>query len=914
VTSPAERYAAAKGRTARHVKEVAAFARLYEFPLDDFQRRSCEILASGSSVLVAAPTGAGKTVVGEFAVHLALDSGQKCFYTTPIKALSNQKYAELVDRYGSDSVGLLTGDTNINSEAPVVVMTTEVLRNMLYAKSTTLDALGYVVMDEVHYLGDRFRGAVWEEVIIHLPMHVVVAALSATVSNAEEFGAWLAEVRGSTEIVVEETRPVPLWQHVMAGKTLYDLFVDDGRDVVNPELISLARREERGHRDGSRGRSRGPARGSGRGRSDLTPWRSDAVERLSRAELLPAIYFLFSRAGCDDAVEQCLRAGLRLTTPAEQRQIDAVVFNSILGLPDEDLAALGFSDWHDGLSRGIGAHHAGMLPQFKETVETLFQRGLLKVVFATETLALGINMPARSVVLERLVKYNGETHVDLSPGEYTQLTGRAGRRGIDVEGHAVVLWQPGIDPAAVAGLASTRTYPLRSSFKPSYNMAVHLVQTLGMVPARELLETSFAQFQADKSVVHLNREVRRYEDSLAGLKESMECHMGDFIEYSQLREELSRLEKSGSKKGQLRNREAVSMALRNLRPGDVINIPRGKFAGPAVVIAQSHGNAAAEPRPLVLTTERQVRRISSIDADRPIEAFAKLRIPKHFDAKVPAMRRDLARRVMDVVANSDIEESRSLRGSVSEDPRIAELRSAIRLHPCNGCEHREEHARWAERYHRAARQLHDVESQIKGRTHTIARQFDRICEVLLELGYLARSNGALTVTPAGRMLSGLYTEADLLVSAALEDGAWSSLKPAELAAVVSAVLFESRRSDQETAPAVPAGAITEALNDLDRTWSEIVGVERSHRVPLTRQPDRGLVWAIYRWAQGASLLTVLTNNDITAGDFVRWTRQVIDLLGQIAQALDSDDPRSHTARSAADLLSRGVIAAMVQND
>lgn len=909
MSSPAERYAAAKARGARHVKEVDAFSRLYEFPLDDFQVRSCELLAAGSSVLVAAPTGAGKTVVGEFAVHLALDSGQKCFYTTPIKALSNQKYNELVERYGSDKVGLLTGDTNVNSEAPVVVMTTEVLRNMLYARSSTLKDLGYVVMDEVHYLGDRFRGPVWEEVIIHLPSHVIVAALSATVSNAEEFGAWLAEVRGATEIVVEETRPVPLWQHLMAGKVLYDLFIDDGQDVVNPELISLARREERGFRDGSRGRGRGPQRG----RSDLTPWRSDAVERLYKAELLPAIYFLFSRAGCDDAVEQCLRAGLRLTTPAEQRQIDSIVFGSVLGIPEEDLAALGFADWHEGLHRGIAAHHAGMLPQFKEVVESLFQRGLIKVVFATETLALGINMPARSVVLERLVKFNGETHVDLSPGEYTQLTGRAGRRGIDVEGHAVVLWQPGIDPAAVAGLASTRTYPLRSSFRPSYNMAVHLVETLGMVPARELLETSFAQFQADKSVVHLTKEIKRFDEALDGLRESMSCHLGDFIEYSELREELNLAQKSGSKKTLQRSRDAISASLRHLRPGDVIMIPRGKYAGPAVVIAQSHGNASSEPRPLVLTKERQVRRISLVDVDRPVEPVSRLRLPKHFDSKSATMRRDVARRLIEVTADSD-ELSRPSKNPLDEDPKIGELRGRIRSHPCHGCEQREDHARWAERYQRAARQRAEVEGQVKGRTHTIARQFDRICDVLVELGYLVRDSTQLRVTPAGRMLSGLYTEADLLVAAVLNEGGWNELSPSEMAAVASAVLFESRRSDDESAPAVPAGPISVALDFLDDTWSRIVNVERAHRVPMTRRPDRGLVWAVYRWAQGASLLTVLTNNDITAGDFVRWTRQVIDLLGQVAQALDADDPRAHTARRAADALTRGVIAITVENN
>ena len=243
--SPAERYAAALARGQLERSQLGAFTRHYGFELDAFQIAACKALESGAGVLVAAPTGSGKTVVGEFAIHLALENGLKCFYTTPIKALSNQKCADLVARYGPDHVGLLTGDNSINGEAPIVVMTTEVLRNMLYAESDTLNGLSYVVMDEVHYLADRFRGAVWEEVIIHLPASTTVVALSATVSNAEEFGAWLATVRGDTEIIVEEHRPVPLWQHVMAGPRMYDLFVDDDQRVVNPDLVRLAQDERR---------------------------------------------------------------------------------------------------------------------------------------------------------------------------------------------------------------------------------------------------------------------------------------------------------------------------------------------------------------------------------------------------------------------------------------------------------------------------------------------------------------------------------------------------------------------------------------------------------------------------------------------------------------------------------------------
>ena len=390
-------------------------------------------------------------------------------------------------------------------------------------------------MDEVHYLSDRFRGAVWEEVIIHLPEHVRLVSLSATVSNTEEFADWLVTVRGHTEVVVEEHRPVPLWQHVMVGDRLYDLFVDRSGHHEPGPLRRRARVAAAGQpRAGPAGPRRGPLLPYGTSRSQglrrrsvgRCPVRVDVVSTLDRGGLLPVITFIFSRAGCQGAVEQFLRSPVRLISADDRRLVREIVETRTQDIPDEDRAVLGYHDWLEGLERGVAAHHAGMLPAFKEVVEELFSRGLVKAVFATETLALGINMPARSVVLEKLVKWNGEAHVDVTPGEYTQLTGRAGRRGIDVEGHGVVLWQPGLDPEAVAGLASTRTYPLRSSFRPSYNMAVNLVRTVGKTRARALLEASFAQFQADRSVVGLARQVSRNQGALEGYAEAMTCHLG----------------------------------------------------------------------------------------------------------------------------------------------------------------------------------------------------------------------------------------------------------------------------------------------------------------------------------------------------------------------------------------------------
>jgi len=537
MSTPAEQYAAAKARGKHPL--TTQFIDQFEFGFDDFQILACHAVEDGKGVLVAAPTGAGKTVVGEFAAFSALAHGKKCFYTTPIKALSNQKFHEFVARFGEDRVGLLTGDTNINSEADVLVMTTEVLRNMLYANSTTLKNLGSVVMDEVHYLADKSRGAVWEEVLIHLMESVQVISLSATVSNAEEFGEWLGEVRGSTEVIVSEIRPIPLYQHVLIGNRMIDLFTEPGR--INPEILGLEREALRKVKAPRNRRDRYDD-------SDSRLSRPEIIEKLQRQNLLPAITFIFSRVGCDSAVKQCLQAGIRLTSMEERVEIARTAQKYTQNLAEEDLEVLGYRDWLTALERGIAAHHAGLLPSFKAAVEDLFKRGLVKAVFATETLALGINMPARTVVLEKLMKWNGEAHVSITPGEYTQLTGRAGRRGIDIEGNAVVQWSPTVDSATAAGLASTRTYPLRSSFAPTYNMSINLIARFGRERARGSLESSFAQFQADRAVVGLVRQIRKNGSAAAELMESAQCHLGDFSDYSRIRIDIKEIEKLLSKR------------------------------------------------------------------------------------------------------------------------------------------------------------------------------------------------------------------------------------------------------------------------------------------------------------------------------------------------------------------------------
>ena len=957
-TSYAAQYQAAQQRAAHAKTALAAFEKNLGFPLDDFQQSACRSVESGRAVLVAAPTGAGKTVVGEFGIYLALRKRLKAFYTTPIKALSNQKYHDFVREYGEETVGLLTGDTSINAEAPVLVMTTEVLRNMLYADSPALEGLGYVILDEVHYLADRFRGAVWEEAIIHLPEHVTVISLSATVSNVEEFGAWLDTVRGGTDVIVSEHRPVPLWQHMLVGNQIVDLFTPDPGEKsasgarratkrpkkdadehtapagmrLNPQLKQLrpgygADRGYRG-RGGKRERFRRTRKHHSTAQtfedSRRTPHaaqdnplrphrisRPEMVRTLDKAGILPAICFIFSRAGCDGAVTQCIDADLMLTTDEQQRTIRAYIAEATAHLDPRDLNTLGYYEWREGLLRGIAAHHAGMLPLFKETVETLFTTGLIKLVFATETLALGINMPARTVILEKLTKYNGETHVDITPGEYTQLTGRAGRRGIDIEGHAVIAWRPNTTAAHVASLASTRTYPLNSSFRPTYNMAANLIAAYGAERTRKILESSFAQFQADKSVVGVAARVRKNENALAGYHESMRCHLGDFAEYFALRRDISALEKKAEKTNQRHARTQAHQSIQELLPGDIIHIPTGRLHGYAVVTTRAESNT--DPRIGILTEDAHTRTATPRDFEGIIDPVSRIKLPKRLTLKTPKERRDTASRMRQALIDHKPPRETKHR-TITERPnglqeQLETLRTKMRNHPCHGCSERETHARWAERWYKLNSDTDGLRRQIARRTNTIAHIFNRIAQLLTSYGYVNRAtDGELTLTSTGQSLRRIYGDKDLLTCLCLEAGFLNTLDPAAIAATIAALTYQGKRDTIEHLPRYPHPSLRESITTINRELARLNASEEEHKLPQTPACDFGLVEPIYAWARGAHLAKALENTDLTAGDFVRWAKQVIDSLDQITHINGINADLRARCEKAIILIRRGVIA------
>ncbi len=839
-------------------------------------------------MLVAAPTGSGKTVVAEYAVASALNYGRKIFYTTPIKALSNQKFSDLRKRYGADRVGLLTGDNSINGDARVVVMTTEVLRNMIYAGSATLDGLGYVVLDEVHYLQDSYRGPVWEEVIIHTPASVQLVCLSATVSNAKELADWLSTVRGPTRCVTEFERPVDLVHLYMVGEK------GAVKDHLLPTLVSQRANPEAQRFD--RATTGPPRKGMRMQRTYYTPRRTDVIERLDDEDLLPALYFIFSRAACSDAARSALDSGMRFTNSIERQRIRALIDHHTAGLTDKDLDVLGFDSWSACMEAGIASHHAGMVPPFKEAVEACFIQGLIKVVFATETLALGVNMPARSVVIEKLSKYTGDHHESLTPSSFTQLAGRAGRRGIDTIGHAVVLWNPFIGFDTVAALALSRSFPLTSSFRPTFNMAVNLVRRLERQEAHAILQRSFAQFQGNRELVKTRARLDARQSQFDRLVEVSTCHLGDVATYRILEIEaeqaakLARRSSSGD----------IEHSLQRLRPGDVVphaSAPANRLA--VMATADRRGDRSIRVR--CSTVGMGSVTISADDLTDPVVTIGHIALPQPYAPNDRGFQREVARRLRTAKLTHG--------HPLIDDPYEASANAAQAVrardsHPVHSCHDRHEHLRALRQLERAQRDSDEDETRLQTASGSLSRKLDAILDLLSHRGYV----DGWTLTPSGERLSRLFHESDLLVSETLEAGLFDGLDAASVAALASVFVYEMRSSGAAPNPDFPTRELRGRFAHIERLTVSLNNSEASAKLNLTRPPDPGFMALTYSWALGHALDEVLDDEEITGGDFVRTMKILIDLLRQIGQ-ISPLSSTSAAARAASDSLLRGVVEA-----
>ncbi len=836
-------------------------------------------------MLVAAPTGSGKTVVAEYAIDAAVADGHRAFYTAPIKALSNQKYHDLAARLGPHNVGLLTGDNTINGDAPVVVMTTEVLRNMIYARSPALNHLAIVVLDEVHFLQDTYRGPVWEEVIIHLPTRARLVCLSATVSNAAELAEWISTVRGPTAAIVEERRPVKLDNLYLIGDKTHD------RMHLLPTLVNgrmnhdAARLDEEAAHSAKGARAR---RGAAQARRRLfTPSRLEVVDLLEQHRMLPAIYFIFSRNQCDEAAKAVLGAGTRLTTGAERDRVREIVDARLGAIDPADLAVLGYSTFLAQLEAGVAAHHAGMVPPFKEVVEACFVEGLVKVVFATETLAVGINMPAKTVVIEKLSKFTGDHHAFLTPGEYTQLTGRAGRRGMDDLGFAVVLWSPFVPFDQVAALASSRTFHLNSAFRPTYNMAANLVRSYTSELAHHLLNLSFAQYQADGDVVRIEARLGRRQTHLADLLERAQSPYGDIDEY---RREMKGTTKSVPG-GAVGRDDLVSLALMKLRPGDVIYAEKARYAGRVAVLASAHRKGGM--RVTGLTARRDLVMLTSADFQEPPRALGKIQLPVDYAPN----RHDFQKEVVHRLELATL-------APHSRKARHGTAAMAAMAHPVADDPDLDERMKAAAEAERVAREVDELRTRVRTRSQSVARDFDRVLRVLENWGYL----DGWSLTEPGKILARTFHECDLLIVECLRQGLLDDLEPAVLAGLVSVFVYEHRSPEPAPTAWFPSPTVRKRWQRIAEISYELEEIEEEAGLSVHRPPDATFVAVAHAWAAGEGFAEVVEAEELSGGDFVRTMKQLIDVLRQLALVAPKRSTR-HCAEQAADQLFRGVVAA-----
>ncbi len=827
---------------------AVAYLKGLDFEPDRFQITAAEAIDRGETVVVTAPTGSGKTAVAEAAIHRALEAGSRAIYTTPIKALSNQKFGEFQARYGADGVGLLTGDNSINGSAPVVVMTTEVLRNMMYADSPDLDNVAVVVLDEVHYLQDPERGAVWEEIIIHLDQGIPLVCLSATVANATDFTAWIEQRRGPTTLVLEENRPVPLEVTYLvrdrfSGQELR-LFPAFSGGRPNERLASMLRRDR-----GGRSRYVGPRR-------------HETCELLRTRGLLPAIYFIFSRRGCEAAARVVVDRGLSLTSPQDTKEIKEFARAATSHLEPKDLDVLGYASWIELLSRGVAAHHAGMVPAMKEAVESLFARGLVRLVFATETLALGINMPARTVVLESLSKFTGESHETLRPGDFTQITGRAGRRGIDTEGTAVVLHSPHLDFEHVAAIAARGSHPLRSSFRPTYNMAVNLVARYDRRRAETLLEASFAEFSRSRQRRSLQSEIEDDLERLATLRTSAEHPDVDI---------WAEIESQGRSHAAVMA-EFISATL----PGSVLEWDARGNVRRVVVIAVGRGK---QPRLLAVTESGDSRRFASGKFPRSLRRIGHIELRRPFHPRDARYRAEVAKQL-----DGFEPEVAAIPAYAGDSGSTADISA---------------HLNAARAARRLEARLESQQRRAAAVGPAVVRRFRSTTDVLDKLGYTS----GWELTAKGTQLRSLHNDLDLVLAESLAAGLFADLDPPAVAAFASAFIFQPRRAET---PGTWPLELADRGQAVIQISARVGAVEKNHGLDPSRAPDPGFATTIWAWAEGASLADLFQGEDPGIGDFVRRTRQLIDVLRQI------DGTRTVVGSSVVESIrsiDRGVVAA-----
>ena len=885
--------------------EVPPLEQLFPFSLDDFQLEAIEALNQGHSVVVSAPTGSGKTLIGEYAIHRALAHGQKVFYTTPLKALSNQKLRDFREQFGAERVGLMTGDLTVNREASIVVMTTEIFRNMLYAEAEAGDDpladVEAVVLDECHYMNDSQRGTVWEESIIHCPPVVQLVALSATVANAGQLTDWIEAVHGPTRLVMSDFRPVPLQFSFCSAKGLHPLLNEAGTGL-HPNCKVW--RAPKGHK--RKGRSQRPPQPE-------PPPISFVVAQMAERQMLPAIYFIFSRRGCDKAVRDLGK--VCLVTPQEQARIQERLDAFVAATPE----AVRDGGHDDALLRGIAAHHAGVLPAWKELIEELFQQGLVKVVFATETLAAGINMPARSTVISALSKRTERGHRPLMGSEFLQMAGRAGRRGLDSQGYVVTV-QSRFEGVREAGqLATSPADPLVSQFTPSYGMVLNLLQRYELAKAKELVERSFGRYLATLDLSEDEARISELREQLGDLSDTVEnVDWEDFEDYEKqrgrLREER-RLLRILQQQAEETLAHELTLALRFASEGTLVSLKAPVLRGrvtPAVIVEKQQGSGQFPL--LCCLTDENVWVL--VPCSAVVSLHAELTCLQVKDVAVPELHRagelrhgdqasgGLALAVGHMARRHDmVTPQYDLAGEVQAQAHLVrELELALELHPAHGAGDRK-------KLRKQRFRMEELEAEIAERQRVLHFRANRHWETFLALIDILRFFGCLDgdegldPSEVGRTVAALRGDNELWLGLALMSGHLDELEPADLAAVLEAISTEVNRPDLWSGYPPPPAA-DEAMHDLRGIRRELQRQQEAGKVVMPVWFEGELMGLVHAWAKGVSWSDLIANTSLDEGDVVRIMRRTVDLLAQIPYCEAISEQLRTNARAALKAINR----------
>lgn len=886
--------------------DVPPLEQLFPFSLDDFQLEAIEALNQGHSVVVSAPTGSGKTLIGEYAIHRALAHGQKVFYTTPLKALSNQKLRDFREQFGAERVGLMTGDLTVNREASIVVMTTEIFRNMLYAEAEAGDDpladVEAVVLDECHYMNDSQRGTVWEESIIHCPPVVQLVALSATVANAGQLTDWIEAVHGPTRLVLSDFRPVPLQFSFCSAKGLHPLLNDEGTGLHPNCKVWRA----------PKGRNRrGPK--TPRPPQPEAPPLGFVVAQMAERDMLPAIYFIFSRRGCDKAVRDLGK--ICLVSPDEQARIQERLDAFMAATPE----AVRDGGHDDALLRGIAAHHAGVLPAWKELIEELFQQGLVKVVFATETLAAGINMPARSTVISALSKRTERGHRALMGSEFLQMAGRAGRRGLDSQGYVVTV-QSRFEGVREAGqLATSPADPLVSQFTPSYGMVLNLLQRYELSKAKELVERSFGRYLATLDLSEDEARITELREQLGDLSGTVEnVDWEDFEDYEKqrgrLREER-RLLRILQQQAEETLAHELTLALRFASEGTLVSLKAPVLRGrvtPAVIVEKQQGSGQFPL--LCCLTDENVWVL--VPCSAVVSLHAELTCLQVKDVAIPELHRPgelrhgdqasggLALAVGHMAGRHDmVTPQYDLAGEVQAQAHLVrELELALELHPAHGAGDRKKLRKQRFRMEELEGEIAERQRILHFRANRHWETFLALIEILRFFGCLDGDEG-LDPSEVGRTVAALRGDNELWLGLALMSGHLDELEPSDLAAVLEAISTEVNRPDLWSGYPPPPAA-DEAMHDLRGIRRELQRQQEAAKVVMPVWFEGELMGLVHAWAKGVSWSDLIANTSLDEGDVVRIMRRTVDLLAQIPYCEAISEQLRSNARAALKAINR----------